>query len=380
MAKKDYYEVLGVIKSASSEEIKKAYRKLALKHHPDRNKGDKAAESKFKEASEAYHVLSDKERRTNYDQFGHAAFEGAGGRGGFSNFDFSNAFSDIFGSDIFDDFFEGFGGSRGRRQRRSSDFRGADLRYDLSISLEEVYNGKKQEINFSSSEKCGRCNGYGAEPGSKPISCSACGGQGQVRSSQGFFTIQQTCPECNGSGEQISSPCKDCKGMCKKQTRKKISTNIPKGVDDGTRIRLSGKGEAGIKGGGNGDLYIFVSVEPHNIFKRSEENLFFEFPVSLADAALGTTIEVPTIDGGKAKVRIPAGTQNGKQFRLRDKGMPIMRNKDYGDLYIRTITEVPISLTKEQKNLLEQFKKLEDSKTNPGIKNFFEKAKRFWKS
>ena len=380
MAKKDYYEVLGVIKSASSEEIKKAYRKLALKHHPDRNKGDKAAESKFKEASEAYHVLSDKERRTNYDQFGHAAFEGAGGRGGFSNFDFSNAFSDIFGSDIFDDFFEGFGGSRGRRQRRSSDFRGADLRYDLSISLAEVYNGKKQEINFSSSEKCGRCNGYGAEPGSKPISCSACGGQGQVRSSQGFFTIQQTCPECNGSGEQISSPCKDCKGMCKKQTRKKISTNIPKGVDDGTRIRLSGKGEAGIKGGGNGDLYIFVSVEPHNIFKRSEENLFFEFPVSLADAALGTTIEVPTIDGGKAKVRIPAGTQNGKQFRLRDKGMPIMRNKDYGDLYIRTITEVPISLTKEQKNLLEQFKKLEDSKTNPGIKNFFEKAKRFWKS
>ena len=380
MAKKDYYEVLGVIKSASSEEIKKAYRKLALKHHPDRNKGDKAAETKFKEASEAYHVLSDKERRTNYDQFGHAAFEGAGGRGGFSNFDFSNAFSDIFGSDIFDDFFEGFGGSRGRRQRRSSDFRGADLRYDLSISLEEVYNGKKQEINFSSSEKCGRCNGYGAEPGSKPISCSTCGGQGQVRSSQGFFTIQQTCPECNGSGEQISSPCKDCKGMCKKQTRKKISTNIPKGVDDGTRIRLSGKGEAGIKGGGNGDLYIFVSVEPHNIFKRSEENLFFEFPVSLADAALGTTIEVPTIDGGKAKVKIPAGTQNGKQFRLRDKGMPIMRSKDYGDLYIRTITEVPISLTKEQKNLLEQFKKLEDSKTNPGIKNFFEKAKRFWKS
>ena len=380
MAKKDYYEVLGVIKSASSEEIKKAYRKLALKHHPDRNKGDKAAETKFKEASEAYHVLSDKERRTNYDQFGHAAFEGAGGRGGFSNFDFSNAFSDIFGSDIFDDFFEGFGGSRGRRQRRSSDFRGSDLRYDLSISLEEVYNGKKQEINFSSSEKCGRCNGYGAEPGSKPISCSTCGGQGQVRSSQGFFTIQQTCPECNGSGEQISSPCKDCKGMCKKQTRKKISTNIPKGVDDGTRIRLSGKGEAGIKGGGNGDLYIFVSVEPHNIFKRSEENLFFEFPVSLADAALGTTIEVPTIDGGKAKVKIPAGTQNGKQFRLRDKGMPIMRSKDYGDLYIRVITEVPISLNKEQKELLEKFRTLENKKTTPNIRNFFEKAKNFWKN
>ena len=380
MAKRDYYEVLGVVKSASPEEIKKAYRKSALKYHPDKNKGDKAAENKFKEAGEAYHVLSDKERRTSYDQFGHAAFEGAGGRGGFSNFDFSSTFSDIFGSDIFDDFFEGFSGTRGRRQRRSSDFRGEDLRYDLSISLEDAYHGKKQEINFSSSERCERCDGYGAEPGSKPVSCSMCDGQGRVRSSQGFFTIQQTCSGCNGSGEQISSPCKTCRGMGKKQSRKKISTNIPKGVDDGTRIRLSGKGEAGIKGGGNGDLYIFVSIEPHNIFKRSEENLFFEFPISLSDAALGTTVEVPTIDGGKAKVKIPAGTQNGKQFRLRGKGMPIIRNKDYGDLYIRAVTEVPVYLTKEQKNLLEQFKKLEDTKTNPSIKNFFEKAKRFWKS
>ena len=380
MSKRDYYEVLGVVKSASAEEIKKAYRKLALKYHPDRNKNDKTAEAKFKEASEAYHVLSEKERRTNYDQFGHAAFEGSGGRGGFQNFDFSGAFSDIFGSDIFDDFFEGFGGTRGRRRRRSSDFRGADLRYDLSITLEEAYNGKKQEINFSSSEKCERCDGHGAEPGSKPISCSACGGHGQVRSSQGFFTIQQTCHDCGGSGEQISSPCRECKGIGKKQTRKKISTSIPKGVDDGTRIRLSGKGEAGIKGGGNGDLYIFVSVESHNIFKRSEENLFFEFPISLTDAALGTTVEVPTIDGGKAKVKIPPGTQNGKQFRLKGKGMPMMRNKNYGDLYIRTLTEVPISLTKEQKNLLEEFKKLEDSKTNPTIRNFFEQAKKFWKN
>mgnify|MGYP000131412630 CR=1 FL=1 len=380
MAKRDYYEVLGVIKSASADEIKKAYRKLALKYHPDRNKNDKTAEAKFKEASEAYHVLSDKERRTNYDQFGHAAFEGSGGRGGFQNFDFSGAFSDIFGSDIFDDFFEGFGGTRGKRRRRSSDFRGTDLRYDLSITLEEAYNGKKQEISFSSSEKCERCDGHGAEPGSKPISCSTCGGHGQVRSSQGFFTIQQTCPDCSGSGEQISSPCGECKGIGKKQAKKKISTSIPKGVDDGTRIRLSGKGEAGIRGGVNGDLYIFVSVESHNIFKRSEENLFFEIPISLADSALGATVEVPTIDGGKAKVKIPAGTQNGKQFRLKGKGMPMMRNKNYGDLYIRTITEVPISLTKEQKNLLEQFKKLEDSKTNPTIRNFFEKAKKFWKN
>ena len=380
MAKRDYYEVLGIIKSAAADEIKKTYRKLALKYHPDRNKNDKTAEAKFKEASEAYHVLSDKGRRANYDQFGHAAFEGSGGRSGFSNFDFSGAFSDIFGSDIFDDFFEGFGGTRGRGRRRSSTFRGADLRYDLSISLEDAYNGKKQEINFSSPDKCEKCDGFGAEPGSKPIACSSCDGHGQVRSSQGFFTIQQTCPECAGSGEQISDPCKACKGMGKKQTRKKIFANIPKGVDDGTRIRLSEKGEAGIKGSGNGDLYIFVSVENHNIFKRSEENLFFEFPISLANAALGTTVEVPTIDGGKAKVKIPSGTQNGKQFRLKGKGMPIMRNKNYGDLYIRAFTEVPVSLTKEQKTLLEEFKKLEDTKTNPSIANFFGKAKRFWKN
>ncbi len=380
MAKRDYYEVLGIIKSASPEEIKKAYRKLALKYHPDRNKGDKAAEAKFKEAGEAYHVISNKERRANYDQFGHAAFEGAGGRGDFSNFDFSNIFSDIFGSDPFDDFFEGFGGTRGRGRRRSSDFRGADLRYDLSISLEDSYNGKKQEINFSSSDKCQTCNGYGAEPGSKPISCSACGGHGQVRSSQGFFTIQQTCSECAGSGEQISSPCRECRGVGKRQTRKKIVANIPKGVDDGTRIRLSGKGEAGIKGAGNGDLYIFVSIKPHSIFKRSDENLFFEFPISLADAALGATVEVPTIDGGKAKVKIPTGTQNGRQFRLREKGMPMMRNKNYGDLYIQAVTEVPVSLTREQKKLLEQFKKLEDTKTNPIMKDFIEKAKKFWRN
>jgi len=378
MAKRDYYEILGVIKSASPDEIKKAYRKSALKHHPDKNKGDKTAEAKFKEASEAYHILSNKERKAKYDQFGHSAFESSGGRGGFSNFDFSGNFSDIFGSDIFEDFFEGFGGSRGRS--RSSDFRGADLRYDLSLPLEGAYNGKRQELNFSSSDKCERCDGHGSEPGSKPISCSTCGGHGKVRSSQGFFTVQQTCPDCSGSGEQISKPCAECRGVGKKQTTKKIFANIPKGVDDGTRIRLSGKGEAGIKGGRNGDLYIFVSIKAHNIFKRSEENLFFEFPISLADAALGVTVEVPTIDGGRAKVKIPQGTQNGKQFRLKGKGMPMMRNKSYGDLYIQAITEVPVSLTKEQKSLLEKFKKLEDEKSNPIIKDFFEKAKKFWRN
>ena len=380
MAKRDYYEVLGVNSSTPQEEIKKAYRKSALKYHPDKNKGDKTSEEKFKEASEAYHVLSDKKRRKNYDQFGHAAFEGAGGRGGFANFDFTNAFSDIFGSDIFDDFFHGFGGGRRSGRRRQSENRGTDLRYDLTISLEDAYLGKKQEIKYSSSEKCDRCNGHGSEPGSSPSECSVCGGHGQVRSNQGFFTVQQTCPQCGGSGEEISNPCKNCKGIGKKQTYKKLSVTIPKGVDDGTRIRLSGKGEAGVKGSSNGDLYIFINVNSHDIFKRSEENLFFEFPISIADAALGTVLEVPTIGGGKAKVKIPAGTQAGKQFRLRNKGMPIMRSRDYGDLYIRVITEVPNSLSKEQKELLEKFRTLENNKTTPNIRNFFEKAKNFWKN
>ena len=380
MAKRDYYEVLGVGKSTPQEAIKKAYRKLALKYHPDKNKGDKTSEEKFKEASEAYHVLSNKERRQNYDQFGHAAFDGAGGRGGFANFDFTNAFSDIFGSDIFDDFFDGFGGGRRSGRRRQSENRGADLRYDLTISLEDAYSGKKQEIKYSSSEKCDRCNGHGSEPGSSPSECSACDGHGQVRSNQGFFTVQQTCPQCGGSGEEISNPCKNCKGIGKKQTYKKLSVTIPKGVDDGTRIRLSDKGEAGVKGSSNGDLYIFINVNSHDIFKRSEENLFFEFPISIADAALGTVLDVPTIGGGKAKVKIPAGTQTGKQFRLRDKGMPIMRSRDYGDLYIRVITEVPISLNKEQKELLEKFRTLENNKTTPNIRNFFEKARNFWKN
>ena len=292
----------------------------------------------------------------NYDQFGHAAFDGSGGRGGFANFDFTNAFSDVFGSDIFDDFFDGFGGDRRSGGRRQSENRGADLRYDLTISLEDAYSGKKQEIKYSSSEKCDRCNGHGSEPGSSPSECSACGGHGQVRSNQGFFTVQQTCSQCGGSGEEISNPCKNCRGIGKKQTYKKLSVTIPKGVDDGTKIRLSGKGDAGVKGSSDGDLYIFINVNSHDIFKRSEENLFFEFPISIADAALGTVLEVPTIGGGKAKVKIPAGTQAGKQFRLRDKGMPIMRSRDYGDLYIRVITEVPISLNKEQKELLEKFR------------------------
>ena len=374
MAKRDYYDVLGVTKSSSPEQIKAAYRKLAVKHHPDKNPGDKTSEERFKEASEAYHILSDKERKQNYDNFGHAAFEnGGGGRGGFGNFDFSSNFSDIF-----EDFFsEGFGG--GRRSRKSS-FRGSDLRYDLSLTLEEAYTGKKENIKFSTSEKCNICNGSGSKPGHDVGSCSMCGGHGQVRSSQGFFTVQQTCPQCSGSGEQITNPCRDCSGQGKKQASKKLSVTIPKGVDDGTRIRLAGKGEAGSRGSGSGDLYLFINVYSHDLFKRSDENLFFECPVSIADAALGTAIEIPTIDGGKAKIKIPAGTQSGKQFRLRGKGMPYMRGSGNGDLYVQVNTEVPVSLNKEQKELLEKFRDIENEKSNPSIRKFFEKAKSFWKN
>ena len=375
MAKRDYYEVLGINKGSTPDQIKSAYRKLAVKHHPDKNKGDKAAEEKFKEASEAYHVLSNAERKQNYDNFGHAAFEnGAGGRGGFGNFDFSSNFSDIF-----EDFFgEGFGGG-GRRSRRSN-HRGSDLRYDLSITLEEAYSGKKQDIKFSTSEKCDTCKGSGSKPGHDAGSCSMCGGHGQVRSSQGFFTVQQTCPQCSGSGEEITSPCTSCGGQGKKQASKRLSVTIPKGVDDGTRIRLAGKGEAGSRGAGNGDLYLFINVYSHDLFKRSDENLFFERPISIADAALGTSIEIPTIDGGKAKIKIPSGTQSGKQFRLKGKGMPYMRGSGTGDLYVQTNTEVPVSLNREQKELLEKFREIENEKSNPSIKKFFQKAKSFWKN
>ena len=374
MAKRDFYDVLGVNKNASPEELKSAYRKLAVKHHPDKNPGDKASEDKFKEAGEAYGILSDKEKKQNYDNFGHAAFEGGGGGrqgGGFGGADFS---------DIFEDFFGDFGGGGRSRRRSNSNNRGSDLRYDLSITLEEAYQGKKQDIKFSTTEKCSTCKGNGSKPGHSPDRCSYCGGNGKIRSNQGFFTVQQTCPQCNGNGEEITSPCSDCNGQGKKQTSKKISVTIPKGVDDGTRIRLAGKGEAGSRGGATGDLYLFININTHDLFKRSDENLFFEFPISIADAALGTTIEIPTIDGGKAKIKIPDGTQSGKQFRLKGKGMPFMRRGDYGDLYVQVNTEVPISLNKQQKELLEKFREIENEKSNPSIKKFFQKAKSFWKN
>ena len=374
MAKRDFYDVLGVNKSASPEELKSAYRKLAVKHHPDKNPGNKASEDKFKEAGEAYGVLSDAEKKQNYDNFGHAAFEGGGGgrqSSGFGGADFS---------DIFEDFFGDFSGGGRSRGRGGTNNRGSDLRYDLSITLEEAYEGKKQDIKFSTTEKCNTCKGNGSKPGHTPDRCTVCGGNGKVRSNQGFFTVQQTCPQCQGTGEEITNPCTDCNGQGNKQTSKKISVTIPKGVDDGTRIRLAGKGEAGVKGGASGDLYLFVNVHSHSLFKRSDENLFFEFPISIADAALGVTIEIPTINGGRAKIKIPDGTQNGKQFRLKGKGMPYIRGSGNGDLYVQVNTEVPISLNKEQKELLEKFREIENEKSNPSIKKFFEKAKNFWKN
>ena len=377
MAKRDYYDVLGIQKNSSPEQIKAAYRKLAVKYHPDKNQGNKTSEDKFKEASEAYHVLSDQERKQNYDNFGHAAFENGGaGRGGFGNFDFSSSFSDIF-EDFFSDFSDG---SRRGRGRKNSNYRGSDLRYDLSITLKEAFTGKKQDIKFSTTEKCNTCKGNGSKPGHDAGECSMCRGNGRVRSNQGFFTVQQTCPQCAGSGEEITNPCNSCNGQGKTQTSKKLSVSIPKGVDDGTRIRLAGKGEAGVKGGANGDLYLFINVHSHELFKRSDENLFFEYPISIADAALGTSLEIPTINGSKAKIKIPAGTQNGKQFRLKGKGMPYMRGSGEGDLYVQINTEVPVSLNSEQKELLEKFRKIENEKSNPSIKQFFQKAKSFWKN
>ena len=372
MAKRDCYDVLGVPRSASKDDIKKAYRKLALKYHPDKTKGDKNSEEKFKEASEAYHILSDEKRKANYDQFGHAAFEGAGG-GVKVLADLILPLFQIF-LRIFSVILEEVVLVEDQAIEES------DLRYDVSIDLEEAYKGIQKNVKYTTYKACSSCSGSGAAKGSKPVRCDYCSGRGKVRTNQGFFTVQQTCPQCSGYGEMINDPCNKCSGNGKVQSNENVTVKIPKGVDDGTRIRVSGKGEAGSKGGSSGDLYLFISIDNHDIFKRADENLYYELPISFTNAALGTSVEVPSIDGGKSKIKIPAGTQHGKQFRLRGKGMPVLRGSAFGDLYIRINTQVPTSLTKKQKEILEEFNEIESNKPDPVIKSFFEKAKKFWRN
>ncbi len=348
MAKRDYYDILGVSNSASKDEIKKAYRRLAMKHHPDRNKDDKAAEQKFKEAKEAYESLSDADKRATYDRFGHEGLKGAAGGagGGFSTEGFGDVFGDVFG-DIFG------AGRRGRSQV----FRGADLGYELRLDLERAVSGDAVTIEVPTQVTCGECDGKGAAKGSEPVKCVTCGGVGQVRMQQGFFSIQQTCPSCKGVGTVINDPCKKCHGRGRMAKTRKLSVKVPAGVDDGDRIRLSGEGEAGRNGGPSGDLYVEIRVNPHKIFEREGADLSCEVPISMATATLGGDVELPTLDGN-VSLKIPAGTQSGKVFRLRSKGVTTVRDHRTGDLFARVAVETPVHLTDEQQELLRQFDEL----------------------
>jgi molecular chaperone DnaJ len=347
MAKRDYYEILGVSKSASADEIKKAYRRLAMKHHPDRNTDDSDAETRFKEAKEAYEVLKDEDKRSAYDQFGHEGLQGrARGPGGFG----AEGFGDIFG-DVFGDIFGG-GGRRGGGGPQV--FRGADLGYELKLDLEKAVAGDNVKIDVPTQVSCDTCKGSGAKKGSQPVKCSTCGGVGQVRMQQGFFSIQQTCPSCKGAGTTIADPCSDCHGRGRVRKTRTLSVKVPAGVDDGDRIRLSGEGEAGRNGGPSGDLYVEIRVNPHKIFERDASNLSCEVPVSIATATLGGEVELPTLDGNVA-LKIPAGTQSGKVFRLRSKGVRTVRDVRQGDLFAQVAVETPVNLTAEQKELLEKF-------------------------
>lgn len=375
--KRDFYEVLGVSRDASETEIKKAYRKVAMKYHPDRNPGDAAAEEKFKEANTAYEVLSDSQKRAAYDQYGHAGVDPQAGAGGFGAG--AGSFSDIFG-DVFGDIFGGGGGGR----RRSGPQRGADLRYNLEVDLEGAVKGTTVKIRVPTRVHCGECEGSGAKKGSSPVNCMTCGGSGQVRMSQGFFTVQQTCPSCRGRGKTISDPCRKCHGQGSVEDVKTLSVKVPPGVDNGDRIRLSGEGEAGPDGGPSGDLYVQIVVKEHLIFQRDGRNLYCEVPISFTDAALGGELEVPTLDG-RVKLKIPAETQTGKLFRLRGKGVVPVRGGDAGDLLCRVVVETPSNLTKQQKELLKELQssfEKEGNKQSPrksswfeGVKNFFDDMK-----
>lgn len=368
----DYYELLGVSRTASGDDIKKAYRKLAMQHHPDRNSGDKEAETKFKDLNHAYDVLKDPEKRAAYDRYGAAAFDGSmgghpGGPGGFQGqgFDFGSVFGDIFD--------EMFGGARGRGAGGRADMRGQDLRFNLEITLEQAYSGTDATVRVPSSVSCETCHGSGAEPGSKPQQCATCHGRGRLRAQQGFFTVERACHSCHGAGQVIDKPCKSCMGQGRVRRDKTLKVNIPAGVEDGTRIRLSGEGEAGTRGGPAGDLYVFLSVRRHQLFEREGADVHCRVPISMIQATLGGSIEVPTLDGKMARINIPAGAQSGHQFRMRGKGMPVVRSTQRGDMYIEIGVETPVNLTAKQKELLKEFEKA--GKTSPESEGFFSKVK-----
>ena len=370
-AKKDYYEVLGLNKDASAEDIKKSYRKLAMKHHPDRNPDNPKAEEHFKEAKEAYEILSDDQKRGAYDSYGHAGVDqSAGGGAGFGNAGFGDAFGDIFG-DI-------FGGGRGGQ--RSNVYRGADLRYNMEISLEDAAKGTETKIRIPVMSACETCHGSGARPGTQPITCTTCGGHGQVRMQQGFFSVQQTCPKCHGTGKMVKEPCPTCNAAGRVKQHKTLSVKIPAGVDEGDRIRLSGEGEAGVNGGPTGDLYVVIHLKTHEIFEREGGNLHCEMPISFSNAALGGEIEVPTL-GGSAKMKIPAETQTGAVFRLRGKGIKPLRSNEHGDLLVHVSVETPVKLTERQKELLRELEsstQADSGKHSPRNKSWVDKAKAFF--
>lgn len=374
MAKQDYYELLKVSKGADADEIKKAYRKQAMKYHPDRNPDDAQAEQNFKDVNEAYEVLKDDEKRAAYDRFGHAAFEqgGPGGPGGFEGFGGGGGFADIF-EEMF-----GGGGGRGRPQEQSG--RGSDLRFNMDVSLEEAFQGKNTEIRVPGSAPCDDCHGSGASEGSGPVTCSTCSGAGRVRSQQGFFTVERVCPSCHGQGSVIKDPCRPCSGTGRVHKEKTLNVNIPAGVETGTRIRLSGEGEAGLRGAHAGDLYIFLNVTAHRIFQRDAANIHVRVPVPMTTASLGGSVEVPTVDGSRARINIPAGTQSGQQFRLRAKGMSMLRTKSRGDMFVELSVETPVNLTKKQKALMEDFRKEggDDHTHSPESGGFFSKVKELW--
>jgi molecular chaperone DnaJ len=368
VAKRDYYETLGIARTAGDAEIKAAFRKLAMKHHPDRNPGDKDCEHKFKEVNEAHEILKDSNKRAAYDRYGHAAFEQGGGAAGFDG-GFASTFSDIF-----DDLF-GMGGRRGRSGGRE---RGNDVRFTMEITLEEAYVGKTAQVRLPTSVTCEVCSGSGAKGGAKPKTCATCAGHGKVRQTQGFFTLERTCPACHGRGQVIDDPCPSCAGSGRVQRERTLSVNIPAGVEDGTRIRLAGEGDAGARGGPSGDLYIFLSVGGHDFFQRDGADLHCRVPISMVAAALGGELEVPTIDGKQTKVKIPEGTQSGRRFRLQSRGMPVLRTKQVGDMYVQVMVETPQNLTKRQRELLSEFERLSSKETQPEAAGFFGKVKEFF--